>query len=202
MKPRFLPLVAVLSVLAGCAGSAKAPSASSPQDAFMAELASLCGKAFEGRIAAKVGGSAGPDPFEGKTLTLHVRECAPGVVRVPFHVGDDRSRTWVFTRTAAGLRLKHDHRHQDGTPDAMNLYGGDAVDAGTRERQSFPADQASKDMFVKGGIPQSAENVWVVGLIPGRSFSYALTRPGREFRVEFDLTRPVSPPPAPWGSEP
>ncbi len=193
------PLV-VCVALAGCAGGGKAPAAASPQDAFMAELAALCGKAFEGRIAAKVGGGPGPDPFEGKTLTMHVRECAPGVVRVPFHVGDDRSRTWVFTRTGAGLRLKHDHRHQDGAPDDMTLYGGDTAEPGTAERQSFPADVASKEMFIKGGIPQSADNVWVVGLVPGKTYSYALTRPGREFRVEFDLTRPVEPPPAPWGA--
>lgn len=196
---RTWPL-AVVVALAACAGGGKAPAAASPQDAFLSGLAAMCGKAFEGRIAAKVGGGAGPDPFEGKTLTMHVRECAPGAVRVPFHVGDDRSRTWVFTRTPQGLRLKHDHRHKDGSPDDMNLYGGDTVDEGTREKQSFPADQASKDMFIKGGIPQSVDNVWVVGLTPGRTFSYALTRPGREFRVEFDLTRPVEPPPAPWGS--
>lgn len=193
------PLVAV-AALAACAAGGKAPSAAAPQDAFLANLAALCGKAFEGRIAAKVGGGSGPDPFEGKTLTMHVRECAPGVVRVPFHVGDDRSRTWVFTRTASGLRLKHDHRHEDGKPDAMNLYGGDTAEPGAAERQSFPADRESKDMFVKGGIPQSAENVWVVDLVPGKTYSYALTRPGREFRVEFDLTRPVEPPPAPWGA--
>lgn len=198
MRP--LLALAAAAVLTACAGRGKAPPAVAPQDEFLARLAALCGKAFEGRIAAKVGGGAGPDPFEGKTLVMHVRECAPGVVRVPFHVGDDRSRTWVFTRTPAGLRLKHDHRHKDGSPDDMNLYGGDAVDAGTAGKQSFPADQESKDMFVKGSIPQSAANVWVVGVEPGKTFSYALTRPGREFRVEFDLTREVAAPPPPWGA--
>lgn len=192
--------LALLALFAGCAGGGQATSAASPQDAFMAELAALCGKAFEGRIAAKVGGGPGPDPFDGKTLTMHVRECAPGEVRVPFHVGDDHSRTWVFTRTAAGLRLKHDHRHRDGASDDMTMYGGDAAEPGTAELQSFPADAASKEMFVKGGIPKSAENVWVVELVPGKTYGYALLRPGREFRLEFDLTRPVATPPAPWGA--
>lgn len=34
-------------------------------------------------------------------------------------------------------------------------------------------------------------------------FIYQLTRTGsdRRFRVEFDLTRPVPAPPAPWGFE-
>jgi hypothetical protein len=79
------------------------------------------------------------------------------------------------------------------------MYGGDTVEAGTPERQAFPADQDSKVSFVRADIPQSVTNVWVVGLTPG-VFSYALTRPGREFRVDFDLTRPVTPPPPPWGS--
>jgi hypothetical protein len=30
-------------------------------------------------------------------------------------------------------------------------------------------------------------------------FAYELRRPARFFRVEFDLTRPVAPAPAPWG---
>jgi hypothetical protein len=32
-------------------------------------------------------------------------------------------------------------------------------------------------------------------------FVYELSRPdGRLFRVEFDLTVPIAPPPAPWGA--
>ncbi|MBI3550549.1 MAG: hypothetical protein HY078_16045 [Elusimicrobia bacterium] len=186
---------------AACGAPRPAAKQGGPQDAFLAELSKLCGKAFEGRIAANEGAAPGkPDPFEGKTLVMHVRDCSAKEIRVPFHVGDDRSRTWVFARTASGLRLKHDHRHQDGTADEMNMYGGDAVDEGSSTRQAFPADRESKEMFVKGNIPKSAENVWVVGLVPGRTYSYALTRPGREFRIDFDLTRPVSPPPPPWGS--
>jgi len=30
-------------------------------------------------------------------------------------------------------------------------------------------------------------------------FAYELSRPGRLFRVEFDLTVSVPPPPPPWG---
>ena len=36
------------------------------------------------------------------------------------------------TTTATGLRLKHDHRHEDGHPDKVTLYGGDTADAGPR----------------------------------------------------------------------
>src|SRR3712207_8407608 len=58
--------------------------------------------------------SPSPD-FAGKRLVMHVRDCSPNEVRIPFHVGEDRSRTWIVTRTAAGLRLKHDHRDRKST---------------------------------------------------------------------------------------
>ena len=43
----------------------------------------------------------------GKALVMHVRGCdePSKQLLVPFHVGDDHSRTWVITRTADGLRL-------------------------------------------------------------------------------------------------
>jgi hypothetical protein len=131
---------------------------------------------------------------------MHVRECGRYEIRVPFHVGSDRSRTWVVTRTDSGLRLKHDHRHADGTPDVLTMYGGDTRDAGTAIRQEFPADAESKALFEREGLTASIGNVWAVEIEPGVRYVYELARPGRLFRVEFDLTRPVTPPPPPWGS--
>ena len=134
MKKTLLALAA-LSV-AGCATSSTAASSSMPADAFLSALAAHCGKAYAGRIVANQPASATPDPFEGKTLVMHVRGCDDPMreIRIPFHVGDDRSRTWVLTRTPTGLRLKHDHMHQDGQPDAVTMYGGDTVGAGTAQR--------------------------------------------------------------------
>jgi hypothetical protein len=45
--------------------------------------------------------------------------------------------------------------------------------------------------------------VWTVEIVPGEMFVYALRREGtdRRFRIEFDLTRAVAAPPAPWGAE-
>jgi hypothetical protein len=37
------------------------------------------------------------------------------------------------------------------------------------------------------------ENVWAMEVHPARMFAYELRRPGRFFRVEFDLSRPVGP---------
>jgi hypothetical protein len=170
-----------------------------PADAFMSSLARLCGQAFAGRITVNEP-RTGSDPFEGKALVMHVRECRQDEIRVPFHVGEDRSRTWVVTRTESGLRLKHDHRHEDGTPDGLTMYGGDTRDAGTATRQEFPADAESKALFEREGLTASIGNVWAVEIEPGVRYVYELARPGRLFRVEFDLTRPVTAPPPPWGS--
>lgn len=193
-----LLLVAALPVLPALAGDA------APADRFMAAVATHCGQAFAGRVVRNVPASAAPDPFEGKALVMHVRGCdAPASeLRVPFHVGGDRSRTWVLTRQRDGLRLKHDHRHEDGTPDVVTHYGGDTVAAGTAVRQQFPVDAASVAMFNAEGMAASLQNTWAMEVEPGRRFLYELSRPdGRLFQVEFDLSRPIAPPPPPWGSD-
>jgi len=127
---------------------------------------------------------------------MNVRACGDEI-RVPFHVGENRSRTWVFSRTADGLRLKHDHRHEDGSEDAVTQYGGDTAEAGSSTLQEFRADAFTAEL-----LPAAATNVWSVEIHPGQTFVYALRREGteRRFRAEFDLTAPVSAPPPPWGS--
>lgn len=193
---------ALLSAVACVSITAQAQT---PADGFMAALATHCGQAFAGRVVANQPASPTPDAFEGKALVMHVRGCdAPTQeLRVPFHVGDDHSRTWVLTRTATGLRLKHDHRHEDGTPDATTMYGGDTRDAGSVQRQSFPVDAESVALFQREGLSASLDNTWAMELEAGKRFVYELSRPGgRLFQVEFDLTTPVALPPAPWGSEP
>jgi len=182
-------------VLSGCV-TADRPQDS--RDAFFSRLSALCGRAFEGRIASPPVES--DSAFTGKRLVMHVRTCSKDEIRIPFHVGEDRSRTWVVTRTSAGLRLKHDHRHADGSDDALTQYGGDSEGPGSPARQTFPADDFSKAMFVRLNSAQSVPNVWAMEVEPGSSFAYELRRPGRYFRVEFDLRNPVALPPPPWGS--
>lgn len=191
-------------LLAACAGPASREAEASvpPVDDFLARLGTLCGQAHAGRIVANQPASATPDPFDGKALVMHVRECGATTWRIPFHVGEDRSRTWVLTRTESGLRLKHDHRHEDGTSDAVTMYGGDTASAGTAMRQEFPVDAESIAMFEREGLSASVTNVWAMEIEPGARFVYELARPGgRLFRVEFDLSQPVDPPPAPWGAD-
>jgi hypothetical protein len=172
-----------------------APLVSIPtHDAFFEQLKQLCGKAFEGKVAVDHPKS---DGFGGR-LVMHVRRCDDTELQIPFHVGENRSRTWIIRKTGSGLSLKHDHRHADGHFDAQTMYGGHTLDAGWNNVQSFPADQYSKELFVRSEIPQSLSNIWQIFIYP-KQFSYRLIREGREFRVNFDLSKPVEPPPAPWG---
>ncbi|MEJ1097987.1 MULTISPECIES: hypothetical protein [unclassified Pseudoxanthomonas] len=206
MKPTLIATAALLIV--SCASSSYAPlsqnAATEPVDGFLAAIARHCGQAFAGRVVANEPKPSTPDAFEGKPLIMHVRGCDEPrkQLRIPFHVGDDRSRTWVLTRTPQGLQLKHDHRHEDGSPDATTMYGGNTVDAETATRQAFPVDVESIAMFQREGLTASVTNTWAMEIVPGQRFVYELSRPnGRLFRVEFDLTQPVPAPPAPWGAE-
>ena len=205
-------LIAAAVLLAACSPSTETatPVAAepvqevAPADQFLAAVASHCGQAFAGRIIANEPKTDTPDAFEGKTLVMHVRGCENPTqeLRVPFHVGDDHSRTWVLTRTADGLRLKHDHRHEDGSDDAVTMYGGDTAAAGSAQRQEFPVDAESIELFEREDRAVSVTNTWAMEINPGGRFLYELSRPGgRLFQVEFDLATPVETPPAPWGSE-
>ena len=204
-------LLAATLFLASCATSTGSPTAVhpvvTPADEFYQSIAALCGRSFAGKIVANTPASAAPDPFEGKALVMHVRDCNENELRIPFHVGDDRSRTWVITRRTGGLRLKHDHRHTDGSPDATTMYGGDTRTAGSGRRQEFPVDAESVAMFRAQGMQASLTNTWAMEIQPEQAgvseFVYELSRPGsRLFRVSFDLTQTVPNPPAPWGASP
>jgi hypothetical protein len=195
MTRRLAPL-AVLALLVLACGDRPAPGPTAT-DAFWNSLSGLCGRAYGGTITEAI---AGDTAFAGKALIMQVRECSDSVIRVPFHVGDDRSRTWVLTRLAnGGLRLKHDHRHADGVEDSVSQYGGDApLDRITPTSVEFPADAFTAEL-----IPAAATNVWTVMVQPGGRFVYALRREGtdRRFRVEFDLGAQLEAPPPPWGSQ-
>lgn len=202
-----------LLLLAACATAV--PPTADPQDAFWAALSSHCGKAYAGRM---VTADAADADLAGRPMVMAVRDCSPASIAVPFHVQRadgswDRSRTWLVTRNAAGgLRLKHDHRHEDGTSDAVTMYGGDTATRGTPRAQSFPVDADSIASFTRAGLAASVTNVWTIAVDPagtaGGTYAYELRRTvaggapaERHFRVEFDLTRPIALPPPAWGWE-
>lgn len=173
-----------------------APLVSIPsQDAFFNRISEHCGKAFAGKVTLD---NHNDSKFAESPLVMYVRRCNDRQLQVPFYVGDDASRTWIITKTGSGLNLKHDHRLKDGSDDPLTMYGGHTQDAGYDNVQSFPVDEYSKQLFVAQGIPQSSGNTWQIYIYDDR-FTYRLIRQGREFRVDFDLTKPITPPPAPWG---
>ena len=158
---------------------------------FWSSLKTNCGKAFAGQIVH----APENDSFRGKKLVMHIRECQSLRIRIPFFVGDDKSRTWVLRKIGGRIQLKHDHRHKDGKPDKITMYGGTASNSGSANRQVFPADQETQKM-----LPAAASNVWWIDLTK-ESFTYNLRRVGtdRFFSIKFDLTKEIDTPEAPWG---
>src|SRR3990167_272980 len=128
----FIAALALVSApFAGAASAFSTPE----QDAFLARLNALCGQRFEGRVVTT---DAADAAFASQRLIMHVRDCSAEEVRIPFAVGEDRSRTWVVTKTDTGLRLKHDHRHEDGTTDVLHWYGGGTAGGGAAGRPGIP----------------------------------------------------------------
>ena len=186
-----------LAVISNAALAKEAPLVSIPtHDAFFNAIKDHCGKAFQGKVSKDNVGNT----FGNAKLVMHVRKCTDSEIQIPFHVGEDASRTWILTKTGAGLMLKHDHRNEDGSFHSSTMYGGHTLDEGFPQVQSFPADVYSKSLFIESGITASTDNVWQMMIYPSR-FSYRLIRPTREVQVDFDLENPIATPSAPWGYE-
>ena len=212
MKQSILICSAALSLcipLSACDPSPSPALEPRPQDLFFERLSLLCGKAYAGTLVSEQEADV---EMANKPMIMHAASCDHHEIQIPFHIAEgqdtwDRSRTWIITRTDRGLRLKHRHRHEDGSLDDVTNYGGDTNTEGTAERQEFPVDAESIASFKANGLDQSVTNVWAVEMSdPGQGdakFAYELRRPesagGRYFRVEFDLSKPVAPPPSPWG---
>lgn len=196
--------------LTACSNMSAPAAAPKTTDIFFDRLTAYCGKAFAGRL---VSNEAADADMVDMPLVMHVRNCSVNEIRVPFHVGKadggwDRSRTWVITRTSEGLRLKHDHRHEDGSHNKVTIYGGDTATEGSAQRQEFPVDLESISLFQREGLGRSVTNIWAVEIdapkTPSAKFGYELRRIGqnaRFFRVEFDVTTSIEPPPPPWDSD-
>ncbi|EIM73908.1 secreted protein [Nitritalea halalkaliphila LW7] len=160
--------------------SAAAQQEMSGSDAFWERLSQHCGKTFAGEVTTPMGPN---DQFAGKTLVMHVRSCDPERITIPFFVGEDKSRTWVLTREAGGrIKLKHDHRHEDGSEDEITQYGGVSANTGMAGLQFFPADQETADL-----IPYAANNVWWI-TVDDKSFTYNLRRVGAHANSQYVLT--------------
>ena len=144
----------------------------SGQHAFFNRLLTLCDASFSGQSSFP---NDKNDPFAGKELRATLKHCTPEEIRIPFAVGEERSRTWLLRWQQGRLELKHDHRHEDGTPDEVTMYGGLASDSGSALQQSFPADAHTAKL-----IPAAATNVWALSLNEqGTELTYYLERDGK-----------------------
>jgi len=161
---------------------------------FWSSLEQLCGKAFEGEVIE----APENEPMRSQKLVMHVRSCEENVIKIPFFVGENSSRTWVLTQHEGWILLKHDHRHEDGSEDEITQYGGWSTNQGLATLQMFPADQETAEL-----IPTSANNNWWIEVVPGEYFTYNLRRIGTDlfFSVKFDLKKVIEEPEAPWGWE-
>lgn len=151
---------------------APTPALDTNQQAFFDKVGSMCGARFEGK---SVFPEDPGDAFRDQLLVAVIETCDADEIRIPFIVGSDASRTWLLARTVNGLQFKHDHRHADGTPDEVTMYGGFAIEAGSPWSQSFPADSYTADL-----IPEASTNEWFLSFSEdGQQLTYYLERHGK-----------------------
>lgn len=164
-----------------------------PAASFWKQLQQHCGNTYEGVITKDLGN----DDFANKKLLMHVRSCNESEIKIPFFVGENKSRTWILRFKNNRIQLKHDHRKPDGSEEEITQYGGTSTNIGLSNVQVFPADMETATL-----LPAAATNVWWITL-DEESFTYNLKRIGREghFTVKFDLSNQVASPVAPWGWE-
>lgn len=179
MKTLVVVAVSLFSFLFSSAQS----SANFPTQ-FLQNLAQHCGQAYKGTIVS----TPVPADFENKELVMYVSACDQREVKIAFFVGEDLSRTWVFTLKGDRVELKHDHRQPNGQPDEVTMYGGTTTNTGNEHIQYFPADQETAT-----SIPAAASNLWWV-TIDEHEYSYNLQRAGSKtsFNVVFDVTKPIT----------
>lgn len=155
------------------------------KQAFFENLKSFCGQSYSGEVVY-------PDtPPQGFTdpLVAHFTHCEENEIHIPFHVGENESRTWMLELIDNDvLHFKHDHRHPDGTPERMTDYGGFASNEGSENLQRFPADDFT--ISIRDNL---RSHIWVMEISEDEStFSYSLyLYENLYFRADFDLTNPM-----------
>ena len=158
---------------------------SDQEEGFLENLSLLCGKSYRGEQTYMA-----PDreSWADKDFVMHVVLCEEDLVKIPFHLDDDQSRTWMFLVEDGRLRFRHDHRHDDGSPEDLTLYGGYSDGEGTAFRQYFPADPYTIDLLV-----DTLDRQWNIIMDEElKTFSYQLQYKGTiVFQADFDLANPI-----------
>lgn len=172
-----------LIVLCGCLSSCY--FLQSPETEFWGRLTALCGKSYAGELLTSDEQDAA---FRDRELSISVSSCKQKKVVVDFFNSGEAVGHWELTKHRNQIELRHIH---EGA--ALTGYGGFSTDNSSGLRMNFPADDTTKDLFDAEGIPVSKQNIWAINIYPGSYFQYELTRPGREFIVEFHTNNPLKP---------
>ena len=192
---RLIVMISTLMLLTACGGrdtqravvdTGAVAGLTEAEKGFMDNLRSLCGKSFAGEQTYM---AEGRPSWEHYDFVMHVTVCEEDRVHIPFHLSDDHSRTWLFLAEEEGLRFRHDHRYEDGTPEARNLYGGYSDGTGSAFEQHFPADDYTIELLTdtlnrKWSVIIDEDLEWMV---------YRLSYHGETvFEGKFDLSEPIN----------
>ena len=181
---RPLLFIAVMSA-AACSDSSEKTSLIE----FQTNLHSLCGMVVKGQVTST---DPQDEDWRKEVLTLGPVSCPNASTTVlPLAVGSDKSRVWTLTLQDDGqsLDFRHAHSLKDGSPDPVTGYGGVATnDNSTATRAVFPVDEISKTLFAENDLQASVTNTWSITITPGSKMEYKLSREGRNFVAEFDLS--------------
>ncbi len=153
---------------------------------FFKHISSLCGKKFAGEEKFMRDKERS---FGDAEMIIHVESCTENEIRIPFHVGSDESRTWLLLEDEGRLRLRHDHRHEDGTPEETTMYGGYSDQQGTEYSQYFPPDDYTYETL------ENAEgHKWSFTLSEDlKTLAYCLKFDDELiFRAEFNIDEPIN----------
>lgn len=197
MRIKFIIILSLLAIIyTGCGTSSNKNNdgslssdafeeLSEKERAFMNNVASLCGKSFYGR---EVYVQPGRESWANKILFMTVSLCEDSLIHIPFHIDNDKSRTWMLMADNGKLRFRHDHRHEDGTPEDQTLYGGYSDGSGDAFKQYFPADDYTRKL-----LTDTLDRQWNIILSEDLSkMSYQLQYRGEiVFMADFDLTAPI-----------
>ncbi len=190
MKKHLVFFISVIFLFAACGQATRTTddeklALSENEQAFLDNLASLCGQSFPGEETYM---AEGRESWAEHAFVMHVTVCEDDKVYIPFHVGENQSRTWMFLNEDGRLRFRHDHRYPDGTPEDQTLYGGYADGKGTAYEQYFPKDEYSRELL-EGHFGRE----WHVVMDEEMTFfSYRLLYDGVVvFQADFDLTNPL-----------
>ena len=182
---RSIFFIATVAAAAACS----APQEKTSLIEFQANLQSLCGMVVKGQVTST---DPQDEDWRNEVLTLGPVSCPNAVTTVlPLAVGPDKSRVWTLTLQDEGqsLDFRHAHTLKDGSPDPVTGYGGVATaENSTATRAVFPVDEISKAIFAENDLQPSLTNKWSISIIPERKMEYKLSREGRNFVAEFDLS--------------